>query len=230
MSHIKRLSAPKTWNISKKDRKFIVRPAPGGHSFEHSLPLLSVVRDSLGLVHTARELKALLREKKILVDGNAHVNVHTSVGLFDMVSFPSSEQTYRMTINDAGKLELVEIDQNEGSIKICKIAGKRTVPGGKIQVSLHDGRTFMTEAALNVGDSVVLHLPDFKMEQVLKMENGAYVYLIGGKNKGARGKLVSIDGQKVVYQHDQQTMETLKKYVMVVGKDKPLVTINNGKQ
>ena len=227
MSHIKRLSAPKTWDISRKHRKFIVRPAPSGHSFEHSLPLLSVVRDSLGLVHTARELKALLREKKVVIQGGSRIDVHTSVGLFDVVSFPSSEQSYRMAINNAGKLELVAITAKEVGMKICKIVGKRTIRKGKTQITLHDGRTLLTDAALNVGDSVLLHIPGFAIEQVLKLEKGAYVYLIGGKNRGAHGKLTSIVGQKVLYQRGQETLETLKKYVMVIGKDKPLVMVNN---
>jgi small subunit ribosomal protein S4e len=227
MSHIKRLSAPKTWNILRKHRKFIARPAPSGQSLEHSLSLLSVVRDSLGLVHTARELKALLREKKVVVEGSSRINVHTGVGLLDAVSFPSSDQSYRMVINEAGKLELVAITSKETGLKICKITGKRTIRKGKTQITLHDGRTLLTETTMNVGDSVVLRIPEFAVDQVLKLEKGAYIYLIGGKNKGAHGKLTSLVGQKVMYQRDHETLETLKKYVMVVGKDKPLVTINN---
>lgn len=232
MAHLKRLHAPKTWNIERKNRKFIVRPMPGGHAMERALPLLGVVRDLLHFVSTARELKTLLREKKVMVDGKVRTDASTGVGLFDVLSFPATGENYRIIMTRAGELWPVAISSDESAIKICKVIRKHTISGGKTQIGLHDGRTIISDAPLSVGDSILFRLSDLKIERVLGLEKGASICLIGGKHRGCYGKLNSISGQMITYEEEKLNdakLETLKKYVMVVGKEKPIITINHDK-
>ena len=67
--HLKRLAAPANWQLPRKERTFTVRPSPGPHSMDKSLPLLLVVRDTLKYADNAREAKKIIQMGKILIDG-----------------------------------------------------------------------------------------------------------------------------------------------------------------
>jgi len=43
--HLKALVAPEFWPILRKEYKWTVKPRPGPHPMERSLPLLLIVRD-----------------------------------------------------------------------------------------------------------------------------------------------------------------------------------------
>ena len=45
--HLKRYKAPKSWPIHPKEDTWTVKPAPGSHAIEDSLPLLVIIRDIL---------------------------------------------------------------------------------------------------------------------------------------------------------------------------------------
>ena len=77
-----------------------------------------------------------------------------------------------------------------------------------------------------VGDTVLLELPSQKISLHLKFEKGAMIFLTGGKHMGAKGVIESIEGNKVLYKDGKTTVETLKKYAFVIGKEKESITIN----
>jgi small subunit ribosomal protein S4e len=229
MGHLKRLFAPRQWNIARKDKKYIIRPFPSGHSRELSLPLLVVLRDLLGHVQSARELRHVLRQKDILVDGKKQTNERASLGLFDVLNLDGKD-FYRLMLGHAGKMELITIDKKESTIKICKIIGKRMTRGGKTQITLHDGRSLLTDKKVKCGDSVVLSLPDIKISDVLPFQKGAAVYLTKGKHAGSSGTLHDIQGTSVMYEDKSKNKtQTLKKYVIVTGKDKAFIKTNERK-
>ncbi|OYT47886.1 MAG: 30S ribosomal protein S4e, partial [Desulfurococcales archaeon ex4484_42] len=60
--HLKRLAAPDFWPILKKEYVWTVKPSPGPHPIERSIPLLIIVRDILGYAETAREARRLIAE------------------------------------------------------------------------------------------------------------------------------------------------------------------------
>jgi small subunit ribosomal protein S4e len=230
MSHLKRLSTPPTWHIDRKKNIFIARPMPGGHSNEFSLTLVSVMRDSLQQIGKARELTALLKDNQIFVDGKTRTKSKSTVGIFDVISIPKIQENYRMMLDRKGRLKLIPIDEKEAKTKICKITGKRKIKGNEIQLSLHDGRTLITDIKAKVGDSVLLKLPEGKTNNVLHLQKGVFIYLIKGKHSGTFGVLQDIQGDKVIYEtKNKGKVETLKKYAVVVGEKSPLITLENGK-
>ena len=225
MTHLKKLNAPRQWGILRKEKKYVVRPFPSGHKLELSLPILVVMRDMLHHVQSARELRHVLRQKGVLVDGKELKEIRSSIGLFDVLSLPQAKEQYRVMLGSNGKLQLSSIDAKESEMKICKVTGKRKTKGGKTQITLHDGRNFNVDEEVHVGDAVVLHLKDKKMS-IVKLKKGAYVYLTGGKHSGSHGVLQEISKQNVVFEHAKNRLETLKKYVTVVGEGKPLLKLN----
>src|SRR3989344_5702124 len=118
--HITRHNTSKTWPIPRKGTKYLVYPSRGNNS----LPLLIAMREALGIVKTRKELKKILNENKILVNGRIIKEDKTSLALFDVISIGSLNKNYKLIFSDKGKFSLVEIKDNEASSKICKIIGK----------------------------------------------------------------------------------------------------------
>ena len=228
MAHLKKLHAPWQWRISRKEKKYVIRPFPAGHKRELSLPILVVMRDLLHYVNNARELRNVFRQNGVLVDGKNLKDTHSSVGLFDVLHLPKINAYYRLLLDGNGRLHLFPIDGKENGVKICKVIGKHKIKGGKTQIVLHDGRTFVGSDEISVGDSVVLQLADKKVTQTLQLKKGAYVYLIGGKHSGNYGVLRDVAERNVIFEDFKKNkVETLKKYIVVVGEGKPLLKLSN---
>ncbi len=225
MSHLKTLTSPRTWHVNRKENKFITRPKPGSHSRLFALPLQVIMRDILGYVKTARELRHMLKAADILVDGKKQRDTHSNVGIFDILSLPQIGKYYRMMLNVKGRLELIEISAEESASKLCKVVGKRHVAGKKTQLSFHDGHTMLTDDnSIKVGDTLVRKVPDGKVVHILGLKQGAHIFLIKGKHVGDKGVLREIKGDKIVYEDKEKNkIETLKGYTVVIGDQEPLI-------
>ena len=55
--HLKRLAAPKTWGITRKNTKFITKPVPGPHGMQAGMPLSVLIKEILNYAGTTREVK-----------------------------------------------------------------------------------------------------------------------------------------------------------------------------
>jgi len=120
----------------------------------------------------------------------------------------------------------VEIDEKEAKKKLVKVTNKTTVKAGKLQTTTHDGRNFLADYPM--GASLLISLPDQKVEKVLELKKGALVSSIGGKHKGLVGKLSSEGTEKkgtLLVESEDKTYEIPKRFVFVVGEAKPEVTL-----
>lgn len=214
-SHLKSIAAPKTWAIKRKRHKFIARPKPG-KKFFYSASLGFVLRFLLKHAKTSKEIKHILNTKEVLVDGKRRKSLKYPVGLMDVVEIPTLKEKYRMMISSRGKLFM---EKSESSFKPCKIVGKK-LHKGKHQISFFDGRTMLVEDATKFksGDSLELDISKKIVKRHLKLDKGAKVVLIGGRNIGCTGKVVDITEKIIVIKtKDGSTLQTLKKYAYVVG-------------
>ena len=226
-SHLKRLAIPKSWKVKRRGLTFIVRPYPGPHSIKLGLSLNSVMRDILRIAKNSKEVKKILHDNEILVDGIRRKEQKFPVGIMDVVEFKKSNEHYRVVL-DKGKIRLIAIDKKEGTIKPCRITGKSKVKG-KTQLNLYDGKNILVEKdEYKVGDTVIIGLPKQDIKENIKLEKGCSIYLIGGKHIGDIGKIEGIITNKITYKNEKgEIIETLKKYVFVVGKDKPVVSLES---
>jgi len=225
-NHLKRLNAPKSWPIKRKETVWIVRPNPGAHEFAYSIPLTIALRELLKHAKTTREVKHIVYNKEVLVDGKRRKDIAYPVGLMDVISIPEIKENYRILFNNKGKITAIKIDDKEAKIKICKIKSKKLIKG-KTQLNTTDGRNLLIDKDEDkVGDSVVIELEKQKIVQHLKMEKGALIYLIGGKHISSVGNVEKIEKNKLIFKTKENNVyETLKKFAFVIGKDKALITI-----
>jgi small subunit ribosomal protein S4e len=229
-NHLKRVAAPRKWPITRKTSKWVVKPTPGAHSEENGMPLVVVLRDLLKLADKSKEIKQILHEGKVLVDGKKRKDHRFIVGMFDIVSIPELNASYRVSIGVDGKLKLIPV--KDSSVKLCKILNKTAVKGGKIQLNFHDGTTMLASNDFHTKDSVLLSLPEKKISQHFKYEIGSYVMVTDGKHAGTFGKIKIIEVVKgnapnriTITSTDGKDFETIEKYVVVVGKDSPVIDL-----
>ena len=225
--HLKRLTAPRSWDIKRKSTVFVTRPKPGPHSYDEGVSLNIVLRDLLGYANTTKEVKKALNNNIILVDGIRRRDHRFIVGLMDVISIPKLKENYRILVNKKGKLVLIKIDEKEAKIKPCKIIGKTPIKG-KTQLNLFDGRNIIVEKETDykVGDSVVIEIPSQKILQHLKLENKAFVIITKGRRVGNTGKIENISRDEITCKTDSgEVIETKKRYVFVIGKEKPVIKI-----
>ena len=64
--HLKQIVSPKTWILSRKQDKFIIKPSPGPHPIKFSIPLGFLLKMQ-GFGMTAREIKKIINVRVIIV-------------------------------------------------------------------------------------------------------------------------------------------------------------------
>ncbi len=231
---LKRLAAPKTWKISRKSAKWIIKPVPGPHSAEMSIPLGVLLRDILGLAKTAREAKYILKNGKVKVDGKVRKSLKFPVGFMDVVSIPTLDKYYRMIYDKLGRLTPLEISRNEASKKLVKVIKKTAVKGGKIQLNLHDDRNILTDNGdIKTGDSLVISVPNQSVGDILKMKEGNIAYVTGGQHIGELAQIVKIvpgtitRPPQILLKRGDEEFLTKKDYVFVVGGENPVLKIGD---
>ena len=85
-SHLKRLAMPRSWPLPRKTTIWVTRPSPGGHSLERCMPVNLIVRDVLGRAQSAREVRFIVHNELIKVDGRVCKDTRRGVGLMDVLS------------------------------------------------------------------------------------------------------------------------------------------------
>ncbi len=226
MSKLKRLAIPKSWSIKRKGIKFIVRPKPGPHTLESSLPLNLVLRDLLKYAKNRKEVRNILLNKNIIVDGIKRKDPRIPIGLFDVIDIPDKKEQFRIIINKKGKISYYPINKTEALIKPYKIIGKTKIKG-KTQLNLFDGKNIIVDKDdYKCGDTLILSVPKQEIKKHLKSEKGATIYLAGGKHTGEIGTIESISARKILYKESSgKSFETLKKYAFVIGDKKAAIAL-----
>ncbi|HLG24247.1 MAG TPA: 30S ribosomal protein S4e [Candidatus Nanoarchaeia archaeon] len=217
--HLKRLAAPKTWHITRKTNTYVTKPRPGPHKLENCMPLGLLLKETLKLANTTREVKKMLNTNEIKIDGKARKDPRFGVGIFDVIEFVTTNDHYKITLNNKGRLEVVKIKHDEAKSKPAKIVGK-TMVKGKLQLNLYDGKNITADKSdYKVGDSVLLSLPEQKIMKHLKLEKKAAILLTGGKHIGETGHVEDISGTKIIYKDAKgEVVETSKEYAFVIHK------------
>lgn len=228
-SHLKRKNAPKTWPIARKERKWIVRPL-SSQPLEMCMPVSVFLREILKIAKTVKEVKTILNQKIVMVNGKIIKDPKYGVGFMDVLDLTSLKEKYRVLLNKQGRMVIRKIDDKEGSLIPRKITGKKLIKGGKTQLSFSDGCSLLADAKnYKVGDTLVFE--NGKIKEHLKFEKGALVLIVHGKQTAMCGKMEEVrtfagtQPDNIVYSVDGKSYETRKEYAMVIGKDKPVIAL-----
>lgn len=227
----KRLAASRVVPLLRKKSVWNVRAKPGPHKRRNSVALGFVLRDMLGITQNAKETKAVLNQCLVFVDGKAEKDARRPVGLFDLIGILNEKKTFRVLFNRKGELALAE-EKFGCNEKICKVMGKRVVSKKAIQLATNDGRSFVEKKSdADVGDSLLVQVPEQKILRVLKESAEKMVFVVDGKHIGSIAKIKSIDEgtmgrpKLVTLQTADSEFKTVEKNIVVVGEEKALVKV-----
>ena len=228
--HMKKLAAPRTWPIKRRDQTFMTSPLPGG-KFELGMPLNVIFKEMLGYAATSKEVKRVLNTKNVLVSGSRVKEPRFLVGLFDTIAIDETSSYHRIVLNDKGKIEAVQIKKEESNVKLSKVIGKAMLRKKRIQLNLSDGRNMIIEKdTYKTGDTLMISLPDNAIKKHVKLDKNAMIFLTGGKHIGETGIVQGISKDKITYKSGNgEVIETMKSHAFAIGEEKPLISINQMK-
>lgn len=222
----KTVSSERARFMPRKEKVWTTAYRPGAHSKSLSIPLGFAMKDLIGIAKNSKEMKFLLNNSKVIVDGKARKERNFTLGLFDVIELKESKKAYRMLLDTNGRLVAKEIPESE-RFKLCRIKSKKTVKGGKASISTHDGRTFVFDSTkLKPGDSVRIKLPEGKIEKELELSEGSRVLLLSGRHVGRTATVSAITPGSLrkdillTLKQGSEEFQTVGHNVFVIGKEK----------
>ena len=228
---LKRQMAPLFWGITRKSKRFVITVRPGSHPKNNSIPTAVFLRDTLKIVTTLREAKSVIYGGKVSVDGVKRKSLHHSIGLMDVIELENIPDVYRLVPQDGKVLKPLKIDQSEKTKKLSKVTSKTSIKDGKTQLGFHDGRSMISDTAVNVGDSCLIEIPKQKILDVVKLEQGCQAIIIRGVNAGQIGTVDKIEEgtfslpRRVLLALGERKIQIPTDIIMVVGKNKPVIQV-----
>jgi len=238
--HLKRLNAPESWHISKKVSKFVTKTAAGPHN-ANAMPVAVWLRDRMGFARNMKEVKQILSQKDVIINGRPCRDPKMGIGLFDIIAMPKIGKYYRILRDDAGRHAPVEISADEAKVRFCKVRNKTIITGGRVQLNLRFGANVIADNTYKPEDTVVVSLePEtrFKILNHFPFAVGNMAMVIGGRHSGKVARVVDIIKttgsvpNKVILE-DAETksrFDTITPYIYMIGRETPAITIRGNNQ
>ncbi len=221
-AHLKRISMPKTWPFNRKKNTFIKRPNPGSRPLELTVPISSFLIEMTRICRNNKEVKQLLTFGTVFVDSRKRKDHKFPVGFASVVSI--GKKQYRLSLNEKGKLKDVEISDKEANFKVVTVYNKTITKKG-LQLNLSDGRNILTkDNKLKTGQSLLLKLPEQKIENTYSLEKGSKAFLVKGNQKGKLVDVESVEGTIIKFKVGKDHFESKKAYALALG-TKPKITL-----
>jgi small subunit ribosomal protein S4e len=226
--HLKRLNAPESWHIAKKTTKFITKTAPGPHN-SNAMPIAVWLRDHMGFARNLKEVKQILNQNDVIVNGRPCRDPKMGIGIFDIIAIPKMGKYFRILRGKNGRHQAVEIDADAAQSRLCKIQNKTVITGGKVQLNLRYGANIIADNTYNSNDSIVISLkPEdrFKITDHFPFAVGNMAMVTGGRHSGKIARIIEIikthgSVPNKITLMDETTgtrFETIPPYIYMVGK------------
>ena len=187
MAYLTRARASRNLPVERKGTKYVARAAS---HVKTGVPVIIAVRDMLKLANTTKEVKYMVRNKLIKINGKEVKDVKESVRLFNILEI---DKKYMLSILPTGRFEFVEVKDDS---RLCKVTNKKTLKNNKVQLNFHDGSNVISKDKVKVGDSVVLDL-EGKISKIISLEKGKNIFVISGRSIGLSGKIKEVEGKKI---------------------------------
>jgi len=233
--HLKRLAAPKHWMLDKLSGVWAPRPSTGPHKLRECLPLIICLRNRLKYALTGREVKMILMNRLVQVDGKYKKDPRYPAGFQDVITIPRTDQNFRILYDTKGRMVLNPVNGSEASYKLCKDMKANVGQGANPYVSTHDGRTIrFPHPDIKVGDSIKFNLKEGKIVNHFKLDIGANVMCIKGRNTGRVGHLRKVEkhpgSYNIVHIEDArgERFATRMANVFVLGTEKVEISLPKG--
>ena len=194
--------------IPRKGTKYVARSFV---DLQNSIPVVVAVREMLKLARTKKEVKKMINQKLLKINGKEVKEVRDSIRLFNIFS---ADKDYVLTLKTSGRFTLEET--KHAKERICKLINKKLISGGKIQLNFHDGTNIITDKKINIHDTVLLDF-SLKITGHIPFEKGKSCFVTSGKYVGQKGKIESVeDGKAKIKLENNDLSVTLEKQMVVV--------------
>lgn len=222
--HLKRHSAPVAWPIKRKNITFITKPNPGSHESKYVVPIVVLIRDVLKYAQTAKEVKLIVNNEEVLVNGKRIVDVKFAVGLFDILEIKKTNEKYITLFDVFGKIKLIKTNENN---LYLKVANKTQLPNKQYQLNFMNGFNLLVSEkefnGIKGQDTIVYDFEKKKISSVINFKEGNFIYIFDGKFKGQFAQIKGFEiyngvtKDVVKIEVDGEVNSTAKEYCFVVG-------------
>ena len=239
--HSKRLSAPSAYAIKRKHGVFTIRPYPTRGAYDLSIPLGIILRETLGYAKTLNEVKKILHNKYVKIDGKFKTHYKHSLGLMDVLEITKTKEFYRLVPYKGKKrVTLHKLTEKESKRKLLQVKKKHSMKGGLIQFTFHDGTTKAINPAeeytinyheISPKDTVLYNIESGEYEEHYPFAEGNMGLIIGGHSVGLLGKISEIEslvGRKtrtITFETEDGEFKTTDTHIFIVGTDKAMVSL-----
>lgn len=207
--HLKRSHLSRKLPVSKKGTKYLAR---ANNHVKDGVPVVVAVRDMLKLARTSKEVKFMIKNNLLKINGKSIKDLKESLRLFNIFE---ADKIYELGILPTGRFKF---DEKKTNTRLCKVSGKSFLKNKKVQLKLHDGTNILVSQKdkTKIGDSVELDFSG-KILKVISLEKGKKVTVTSGKNVGLHGKIQEIIENKIKIKFDETEKEVVldKSHVFV---------------
>jgi len=223
---MKRIAAPSHWMLDKMSGIYAPRPSTGPHKLRECIPLTVLLRNRLKYALTYHEVKMIVMQRLVKVDGKVRTDQTFPAGIMDVVTLDKTNENFRILYDTKGRFVPHKITQEEASYKLCRV--KKVLIGAKgvPYAVTHDGRTMRyIHPEVKAQDTVRVDLKTGKLLDFLKFVPGNLVMITGGHNIGRVGTIVKLEKHpgSVSIAHvkdaENHNFSTRVANVFVIGKD-----------
>ncbi len=224
-NHLKRINAPRTWSINRKEHKFTTRPNPGGMPMELGLPVNIILKDILNKSTTTKESRNILKNHEILINGKKVWDFRKQVNFLDVISFPELNEAYTIILTRKSKLALLPLDEKYNKTRVVKIVNKTNIKKNKTQLNFLDGTNIIVKKdEYKTNQSLLIEIKTNQIKETLDLSQGSRVFLFKGKYTGNTGIIKNIKREDIEFEFENneknkdKVFKTKKNYSIVIPK------------
>merc|ERR1712003_471962 len=234
--HLTRMFAPKSWMLDKLKGRWAPKPSAGPHKLRECMPLIVMLRERLKYALTYREVKMIVTQRLIKVDGKSRTDMFYPAGFMDVVQIEKTKENFRMLYDTKGRFALHKVVREEAAYKLCRIKKVMRGPKGIPYAITHDGRTIRyPDPDIKPNDTARVDLGTGKILDHVKFEPGNVAMISGGNNMGRVGVITHREKHpgsfEIVHCKDAvgHSFATRLANVFVIGKGtKPWISLPKG--
>merc|ERR1712029_1232108 len=230
---LKRLTAPKSWMLDKTGGTFAPKSSAGPHKSRDSFPMTLFLRNRLRYALSYQEVKKIVKQRLIKVDGKVRTDNTYPTGFMDVVTIERTNENFRILYDVKGRFVVHRIKPEEAKYKLCRVRRVKLAPKNVPFLVTHDGRTIRyPDPLVKVNDSVQVDIATGKIKEFIKFDTGNLCMITGGHNLGRVGTIMHRERHPgpfdIVHVKDAagHTFATRLAYIFVIGKGmKPYISL-----
>nr|CAB3265763.1 40S ribosomal protein S4-like [Phallusia mammillata] len=174
--------------LDKLTGVFAPRPSTGPHKLRECLPLSIFLRNRLHYALTYTEVKRILMQRLVKVDGKVRTDTTYPAGFMDVITIEKTGENFRLVYDVKGRFAVHRITNEEAKYKLCKVKKIGTAQKGIPYLTTHDARTIRyPHPDIKINDSVVVDIASGKITSFVRFDSGQMCMITGGHNLGRVG-------------------------------------------